>query len=202
MIELPFALRPVLGMPDSEVTRFMATFGRAAERRDFSKGERRSLMLNKYAGRVTLLGTGHLQHFLRAHGIKPEQADGEELADHLEDTLPPRFDECITKPVLPSEVFVAGDRKRALLIGVCPELVEERQLIRGAIASFYGVQPTPDSWPRNDLPGGYEIAYTSHVWSDDVIDLAQTTLRGQVAGRPREVTYHPLAIDMVPCDFQ
>lgn len=197
MIELPFALRPVSGISDIDLERYINAFRSAAVEKDLTKSQKKSLRLSAYAGRVTMLSAGHLQHFLRQHGIGSEQADGENLADHLEDTLPQQFDDEIIKPALPSKIYAASTSKRILIVGSCPELAEDRQIIREVVASFYGVKNKPENWPPNRIPNGYELVSTSHKSSDDVIELAQTTLGRQAIFDSTIIAYHPLSIDMV-----
>lgn len=199
MISLFHAGREVSGAPADAFRHLHTEFQRLADEEGFSKNEKKSLIPNKYGNRVALLSVGHLQYFFRTNEIVVSQSDIAGLCDYLDEVLPEQFDDPIIKPALPGSIEVLSEKKRALVIAQCDDLSTERNTIQNAISSFFGKHVSvPEGWPTKQLPTGYEIASTSHEWSDDVIDLAKIALERTPLFRDMYITYEPADITMVP----
>jgi hypothetical protein len=184
MIELPRIDRHISDLPRDAYNevRQEQEMGRANKRRD----------------RVSLLPSGHLNHFMRTHGIPPHQEIIDELCDHLDATLPETFDEPIVTPALPPTVYRASELRRGILIGQTSRLPEEQDIIRKAVEDFFEQPVTEKSWPTTVTTPGYEVASFMHRnMAERMAALAceaiQTTMPEDAT-----ITYEPVSIKMVP----
>lgn len=190
--------REISGIPTDAFTHLYKEFNNLAGVEGFSKHERQSLVPNPYGSRITLLSAGNLLRFFRVKELIVNQSQMDDLCDYLEDSLPDQFDNPVIQPILPGSIKMLGERKRALLVGNCVELSNERALIRDTVNSFFKVDSNPESWPSNPPQVGYEFAFTSHRHSDDVIELASRALHDIPLFCEMQVTYEPVDISMTP----
>lgn len=188
--------RKISGIPTDAFTHLHKEFNSLAKEEDFSRPEIQSLVPNPYGSRVTLLSAGNLLRFFRVNELIVSQSQMDDLCDYLEDSLPDQFDDPIIQPILPESIKALSERKRALLIGNCVELSNERSLIRDTVSSFFKVNPvaSPESWPSNPPQDGYEFAFTSHRYSNDVVELASRALYNVPLFCDAQVTYEPIDI--------
>lgn len=200
MIHLPSMNREVSGIPTDAFTHLYTEFHNLAKVEDFSNHEVRSLVPNNYGSRIALLSVGNLIRFFRTNKLIVDQSQMDDLSDYLEDSLPDRFDDPILQPMLPGSIKMLSGRKRALLVGNCVELSDERALIRETVSSFFKIGSNPDSWPSNPPQDGYEFAFTSHRHSDDVIELASRALTNIPLFCEMQATYEPIDMRMTPIE--
>jgi hypothetical protein len=197
MIEVPGLVRDITGVPAGSFFRFEKGFNTLAKAEGLSPTLAAELKASKYAGRLTLLSTGHLLYFLRAIGATVDQKLADDIADHLDAKRPKQFDEELIVPALPALVTPTGKRKRVLVLAARDRFARERAIVRKLVGNFFGVKEgAEDLWPDDSkLPTGYELASISHPQSDEVMGVALSAIESDPFFMSMCVTYEDAVIE-------
>lgn len=195
--KIPSVVRNIRGLTPGALKHFGYNFGIEADKEGFTKSEKKSLKLNRFAGRIALLRAGHLEHYLRASDISITHEDAYDLANHLESNLPRTARATLFAPATPSSVTVLSEARRALVLGNVPGVEHEISAVRHLVEDFFEIEASELSWPSVVTPTGCEYATSRGPISDDVIDLAKEIVDHDRLFERMTLTYSPAKIEMV-----
>ncbi len=199
MTRLPKVVRDVQGVPEDAFSQLRTRFLELAPQEAFCASDQQSLRPGKRtASAVIVLSAGHLTHFLRKNNLLLGQKDANDLSVYLDEELPARFDEPLVKPALPGSITAARETKRSVVIGNCPELIDERDIAQSLVERFFEVKKAPENWPPHTMPWGYELALTNNTRLDDIANLALRSLDNIKTFQDLHITYKAASIDIVP----
>lgn len=194
---IPAVVRSIDGIPSKTLNQIQIDYNNLAIKEGFNKPERRRMKINKFAGRISLVRAGHLEHFLRANDLSITQGDAYDLAEHIYNQHSHELSSSIDAPALPTKIDIISDEVRALVLGSNESLRSGEPAVKTLVEDFFGVDPSPNSWPKIQVPAGCELATTRGPYSDDLIDLVQTATESQRLLTRATLTYSPLSIEMV-----
>jgi hypothetical protein len=150
---------------------------------------------------ATVFSSDELVALQQAYGLPAERQDVEELAEHLDRTLPESVDDRLRAATLPAVIY-HDKNVQHFTLGAGGLIMEERQLVLDAIADFYGlsaltgkVQQTYERLTRVPMVRISAPKKRAFALKHGVMRMARVIEQSGRSVLPAEIEFSPLSIE-------